>query len=156
MMTGRSAMAWLWRRILRTSRPLSPGIMMSRRTASKVWVSSIAKARCPSAARATVYPRRSRRRPSISRFISSSSTNKIFAIGVPLSIWAPGADAGGHQVTDLAQQPFATVHPLVEDLFHIAIETAAVVGGEVHGGHDHNGDRPPLVVLANLHHELET
>ena len=73
--------AALTRRV--ASQPSMTGRLMSIKIRSGVSLCAIATACSPSTAMTTSYPLRSRRRESMSRFISLSSTNKIFAIKSP-------------------------------------------------------------------------
>src|ERR1043166_2532875 len=62
------------------SQPLTTGRLMSMRIRSGLSEAARSRACCPSAAIVTWCPLRSNRRESMSRFISLSSTNSIFAI----------------------------------------------------------------------------
>src|SRR5262245_34606119 len=111
----------------------------------------------------------------MSRFISLSSTSRIFAIALllcPCFPWPdigrsrgidsrrlcpclPWSDVGGHQVAYLPQQLLAAIRPLLEDPFHIAVEALMVVEGEVLCRKHYNWDRPPGVVLTQRLEEGE-
>jgi hypothetical protein len=78
-MTGIARVAGSALSCLVASQPSTPGRLMSMRTSAGV--SDLVRARplSPSTAVSTSYPRRWRRRESMSRFISLSSTSRIFA-----------------------------------------------------------------------------
>src|SRR6185295_17135795 len=74
MMTGRSDAEYSVRIDFSTSMPLISGISMSRRTRSKEFSAICSRAAWPLETRVVSYPCRARRRPSMSRLESLSST----------------------------------------------------------------------------------
>jgi hypothetical protein len=76
MMMGSNEGSRVSRSFFSTSTPFMPGIMMSSRTSSHGFASSQASAWNPSSAMCTVKPERSRRRESMSRLFSLSSTTR--------------------------------------------------------------------------------
>src|SRR4051794_4248472 len=104
----------------------------------------------------------------MSRFISLSSTKRIFAIFSPLAVTSrsgpPLSDPAalllqnglGYELMNFGQQHIAADRAFFQDSGYAAVESQAILGGQVFRGNHHNWDRMPLPCFSQFGDELKS